>query len=445
MRAPMNTIVNWSLKSFLFTAALFLFFGFAQSVHAFGVSPAFHHIDDMISGSEVLKEFTYVRSTGSLDKDQTIELFVEGPIADAVTLSEVVTVEKGVSSVKVPVIISAGDLPPGDYEVNILALASVVSDAITSGAGMQIQEGANAQIYFSITGDEVLDYTIDQTIIESTEEGQPVGFTFALTNKGNVAARPDEIRVVLTDQTDESLVIEETIPSQSIEFTDPFDRGEITVLLDTELSAGRYWVEFGFYKGEERIYHREDAFLQVFPPGTLAQEGELENFSIDKEQYAQGELGVFEGTFTNTGTVGVNAVFMIDVQKDGQRLEILKSEPIFVLPSKTASLSLEYRFSEEGNYQADGSVIFGISGTNQETVEFKVGGVNPWVMAGVLIFLLLLIVIVIKLVLRRKRRVVPPAALQQTVAAPQQVVVQNQPVSTPSPDAPKAPTQKDQP
>jgi len=337
-----------------------------------------------------------------------VDLTIEGPLAENITLSEQVTIEVGEDRVKVPIIVSAGTLPPGTYDVKIKAIATLApQDKSDQGSVSRSEVGATLGLTFSITGEEISSYTIDQTIIQSTEENIPFGFTYRISNTGNVAARPDQIYIRFTDQADKDNIIEEIVSGEDLPFTEPFQSEDVDVLLKTKLITGKYWTEFGFYQGEEVVYEREDAFLQVFPEGTLSEEGELTLFSADKEQYALNELAIFKGEFTNTGTTGINATLLVDLKHEGVRLEILKSEPVFVLPGKVAKISLEKRLSEEGKYEAEGSITFGISQTASSTVEFQVGSVNQWLIGGVLFLAVLLLGLIIRFITRRKRRVVP--------------------------------------
>jgi len=161
-------------------------------------------------------------------------------------------------------------------------------------------------------------------------------------------------------------------------------------------------VNMVFYDGDEVIFTNEKAFLQIFPEGTLAQKGEMVAFTADKQKYEVGELGLLRAQFKNTGEIGLSAALTVELSKNGKRMELLKTEPSYVPPERSTVFTLERRFEEAGDYTAVGSVSYGINATEPVSIEFRVGGIHPLVLAGV--FVALSALIAASIIFWRKRR-----------------------------------------
>ncbi|MEK7122458.1 MAG: hypothetical protein AAB855_01230, partial [Patescibacteria group bacterium] len=239
-----------------------------------------------------------------------------------------------------------------------------------------------------------------------TEEQQLLGVTVEIENTGNVAARPEKITMAVVNINDPSFKYEETIDAAVMSPVKPFSVEERTLITKAQLRTGLYKVDFAVYDDKNAlIFERKDYSLQIFPPGTLAQKGELVSFASDKKQYKQNEIVVFNGQFKNMGEVGIMAALNIDISQNGERKDLITTEEVFVPPGKTADFSSTARLEKSGTYAAKAIVPFGIYKSNEQEVSIVIEGLPMLLIGGVLVGLAIIGALVIVLFKRRRRTV----------------------------------------
>ena len=124
---------------------------------------------------------------------------------------------------------------------------------------------------------------------------------------------------------------------------------------------------------------------------------------MDKLVLEENELAQFKAEFENTGNIGLSAAFIVDLSKETERFDLLKTEPVFVPPGKKAQFALDKRFAEGGEYSAKGYVSYGIYNSDAIELTFKVGGLNILYVVVALILATMLIAFGM-VVFRRKKR-----------------------------------------
>lgn len=390
----------------MFLFAGFLIFPFI--VYGAAVSPGTVIAEGLLSGSKTIKKISFSRSDAS--QSQQLVISISGPAAASLSGPETIDIPAGVYATSYPLTINAGTLAAGTYEAAIIGtFTAPPSDRTTQGdsrdaAQTTIITAAKASVRFIVSNESRQEYSIKNVIMEQGEEKQPLGFSFFIINTGNVDVRPTKIQLAIVDQTDPSNIYTEDFLGESLVPVKAFTEQEYTLLTKANLQTGRYFVAVTFYNDEKIVLSREKMPLQIFPQGTLAQKGTLEAFSPDKTIYEQNELVIFDGSFKNQGTVGISAEFMIDVEQGGRRIELLKSNAIFIPAGRTADLSLTTRLPKSGAYTAKGSVSYGIYKSNIIETSISVKGIPLVVIGGAIGALTVVLAIVFWFLRRRKLR-----------------------------------------
>ena len=337
-----------------------------------GLSPALIQVENILPDSYVTRQIYISRANPSaLTK---VQIIVSGSAADYILLNNGATIDlpMGEAQTAYSFIIQTKDLEPGNYE------ASLAVNPMSEGQGEDSEEtkimaGAQAEIRFSVTNEELESYTIQNVDMKDTEENQVVGFSYLMVNTGNVDTRPARIEFSVTDENDSSNTYNETISGQDLPLVPAFQEQQVDVATGASLLASLYSTEITFYNNnDEVVFTADNIRLQVFPEGTLDLAGELLAFSADKTEYQEGELVKFNGVFKNTGTVGLKVSLIVEVSIDDLRVEMLKTEPIFLPVGQTTDLELTFRPTKPGTYTVKSHATYGPNKTDIFEVQFIV-------------------------------------------------------------------------
>lgn len=432
LRVSRRLMRNVSVNSFaprgkfllrgLFILVLSLLFIRAPDAFAgLGFSPGLTRVEGMQPNTSVNREIVFSRD--EVRDPLTLDITLTGMGAEYMSGPDQVTFASGQDRAVFPLVITATDLPSGTYEATVNAITHEDAQGGTAkaeafSASSRVVLAAFAGVSFTVTNEVKEEYSIKEIVLRPSEEQQRLGFSLQLVNTGNVAARPAKIDVVITNQDDPTFIYEETILGDTLPLVKAFATEDVGVFTNAQLPAGKYWVDFLVYNTEGNvIYEAKKSALQIFPPGTLQQQGMLRSFEMDKEKYEENELIQFRSDFQNTGDIGLSASLIVDLVRDGKRVDSLKTDPVFVPAGKIASFVLDQRLAEAGEYTATGYVSYGIFKTDGQMKMFRVGGLDIRIVyAGIGGFVLLLIGIV--LMVKKKKRgaastpppSVPPAA-----------------------------------
>lgn len=367
-----KTLKGGALAIFVLTS---LFFALPIRTHATGISPALIEVEN-ISPNATVERKVYVSRADAVSSQRYL-FSVGGSAVQYLELPNdgIVQMESGQNQAEYAFLIKPGSLGTGTYEATI-AVHPVVEEVIAGtggGSGSRIISGARADIRFTVTNEAIESYKITDVSMNDTEEEAAVGFSYLMTNDGNVDARPSKIDFSLTDEMDPTNTYQETILGEKLAFVPAFSEKRVDVLTGAALNAGLYKVGINFadQKGEE-IYSSTSIRLQVFPEGTLEQNGTLESVMTDKQQYQAGELVEITGSFKNTGKVGITAALTAELFLSDKRLDILKSDPLFVPANQTIDLDVTFRPQDGGEYRAKAYANYGPHKTGELETTFKV-------------------------------------------------------------------------
>lgn len=394
-------IITHSAVCLMITLILFIIFlGIPSSVHAgLGVSPGTLIIEDIRPGTKLIKDITFSR--GDASRFQRLAIKITGPAAEFLSGAAALDMPVGQNNVSYSLTINTGSLAAGTYEATLTGTESMTPETdgdIGEGyaaAQAFITTGARAIIRFTVTNNSIQEFSIKEIVMQASEEMQPLGFSYFIINSGNVDARPSKIEIAITDQTDPENIYKETILGETLAPVAAFSEKNVNLLTQAKLNIGRYWVDFTFYDGDKIIFTRTGYALQIFPPGTLAQKGKLREFTADKNKYRSNELIIFSAVFKNEGTIGISASFVIDLLRGDRRVDILKTEVVFIPPGKTADFSINHRLSDGGSYLAKGRVNFGIYNSDEIEARFVVERIKAITLVGAIIILIIILAVFI--------------------------------------------------
>lgn len=409
---------------------------------ATGVIPALLEVPAIAAGTSVERTVIVSRSD-QVDQTAYADVFLEGEAADFIEHVDdpAKEFEPGVTQLEHKIVIhtqiedeDGNDiiLPEGDYTATFRVGQNKDNEILETEAenggtssGQIVLSGAQGDIWFSVTNDQIEEYEIETFSAANTEERLPVVVSYRMVNTGNIGARPASVQMTFTGVTDATFELEAEILAQDMPFVLPYGQEEVSITTDIDLPAGQYAVSAVFYnKQDEVVYEHESATLQVFPAGTLDQRAELVLFETDKEAYEAAEIVEFIGEVENTGTIGLLGSLIVEVEKDGQKVDILTSDELFIAINRTAELDFTFNPEIGGEFTATGYFKYGPYKTDESEITFTVAELGN---ATVLIAIGVLIVIIVLIVLLWKKRMRKRSGGATTQAAPAQPAAQAAP------------------
>ncbi len=350
----------------LFLSAQLAFF-LPLSVQAAGVSPGALHVNDLVNGISIEKEINVTRSELGEEAYFTVELSGEDArYADLPTKNFTIPADK--RSFAYRFFIRPVGAQNGEHEFKLLFMQHAGPDtAKNSGAAVTVQSGAAATVRFTVTDRQIKSLKIISTSVTDTEVGLPIDLSFVADNKGNVDIRPTKIVVTLTDLTDNTNTIEQTISDTDIEIIPPFVRKEVQIPIQQTLDLGSYAVKAVFFLDNRVIYESGKLYVTVHPKGTLAQEASLVSYEASSQRVKPNELVKLTAVIENSGEVAIEPVFIVEIKKDGTLFDLLRAEKKAIFKDQSGSFFLTFRPEEEGVYTTDAYFEYG----NKQTAHSK--------------------------------------------------------------------------
>lgn len=260
------TLYRSKLVFFMFLIGLvFLGVFFINPISAqagLGVSPSVIEINDILAGAQATKKFVLSRSDPFMA--DRVKIVIDGPAASSIEGESEIILPRGSQQVEYTFTIeTAGLLKNKDYEAVILF--SFIKEGDEAELLAAAFPSISVAVHFSVTDEIQEEFMIKQVIIKSSEEMQPLGFSYFLINSGNVGARPSKIEIAITDQTNPENIYRETILGDTLASVAAFSEKNVNLLTQAKLKNGRYWVDFTFYDGDEVVFTRTGYALQIFP------------------------------------------------------------------------------------------------------------------------------------------------------------------------------------
>jgi len=363
-----------------------------------GISPSVFEINNLVRGIHVERQIMLSRSDAT--EELTFKVVGEGQISEwlSVEQGENFTIPSGVHRFSVNIRIDVPDDAPNGIHKGNLRFLSQQSNNIEGddNASTQISTNVNAvlQLALTISGDQLLDYSITSLDIPPLEEGWPMQIVLNIQNNGNVAAIPDRIEVEIWDKYKEAKV-------KSFELTDfsksnsvkAFSQGDFITSYDKlDLDIDQYWAVVRSYLKEDILFE-ESVIFDVFPVGTIDQLAELKEVTISSELPEKGEIIKIGAEIANIETSSLVGNLVVEVKRAGHLEEILKGSILTIRPNQSEVSNLFYTPNKNGSYTLD--VYFEYSGRQTQTVVKKFAVDSSLVLSKFMIIFISLIIIMI--------------------------------------------------
>lgn len=378
-----------------------------QNVSATGVSPASQVFNDAVANATLSGEVIITRADASYD--ELILLTTRGDSGEMVSFPDgaYLPFVKGKRQIKVKFLINTGNVATGTYTGYIQASQTQLPEGITVLAGDKFSnESAEAikmklgngtgnfssslmDLTVNVTNKLIEKWNIDGHGLQGAEAGQPISYALQFNNVGSVATKPGKSVLQIKPVTAKDYEWKDEHSFGELKLIAPFAKKSIPVDTKITLKLGTYFARVTVYdRAGKLVYDSGDFQLSVVPEGTLAQEGEFIKLNTDKDgdgktppTFVPGEFSTLRGIFKNTGKIGVRARFVVEIYKDGVKLDVVKSDDIFVAIGKEGEFEIPYKFGEKGEYKVIAYFTYGITKTAPREMIAYVGVPPPQVIA----------------------------------------------------------------
>ncbi len=342
----------------------------ANAAIGIGISPANLTITDALKGGTYERTIT-VFNTG--DDAGTFLLTTEGDCAGWISfyrtdardtpVTEVTIPGKGKAKINVRFDIPE-DVANGDYSAIIYA-QSVPKTESEGGAVAHAVVRIPSKVHIRVTGTQILKGSVKSITTTDTEINYPLKIKVVFRNDGNVIAKPTIAVAIMKDSRRiDSFVHAET-------GIKPAHEGIITALWNTTgMETGDYIANVGVSLGDS-VLATEDLHFKILPFGSLTRRGSLKRLTIEGEPLVNRVIKVV-ACFENTGQIDTMAKFKGELYREGELLDVLESEEMFVETNETVNLTDYYKITSSGNYTIKGRVLYAGKETAEKSVAFEV-------------------------------------------------------------------------
>lgn len=358
------------IKLAVIIAALMILCPAANAGIGLGVSPASITISDAFKGGTYERTLTIFNSG---DETGTFGLTSKGECADWISFYKEDATATPITEITIPgkdkaKVLVKFDIPEdianADY-TSIIYAQSIPKGEVGEGMGAQAVIRIPSEILIQVTGTQILKGTVKSITAADTEIDYPLKIKVDFQNEGNVIAKP-KIAVGITKNGElvDSFVHDET-------GIKPAQEGTITVLWNTTgRDTGDYVANVAVSLGEELLATKDLPF-KVLPFGSLTRKGVLQSLTIEGEPFVNRFIKV-HADFENTGQIDTMAKFKGEVYHEGNLLDVLESEEMFVEVGETGKLTSYYKTLEAGSYTIKGHVFYAGKETAEKEVSFDV-------------------------------------------------------------------------
>lgn len=348
----------------------FLLFA-APAAHATGVTPAIFEYDNLANGVEITDTVYVTRVEGN--GEQVFDVSLIGDSAHQIQLSEpTLTMKEGEVFKGYPFTIAPTTAPNGSHKVSIQFTARPADQKERAGQSASLATGARAHIFFDIVDHEVAKMSVSGFTIDPTEINIAPVLSFLVTNSGNVDVRPDYIEATFTDLSDPSHIIKGRMEGITLPFLRPGQDQSMSARFPEPLPLGRYAVTASVVFQGEEIYRSIERVLNVYPPGTLAQEAQFNAFSVTPSTAVPGSLIKISGEVKNVGQIPVDAIFVVEVYRGDTLVDILRSVPKIIPVAGNSQYVHTFRPEKNGEYKFDAMFEYGAKATEHKSATVSV-------------------------------------------------------------------------
>ena len=337
-----------------------------------GLSPASITISDAFKGGSYERTIT-VFNTG--DETGNFGLTAEGECAGWISFYKEDAPDTPITEIMIPAngkvkVIVKFDIPKdianADYTSTIYA-QSIPMGGITEGMGAQAVIRIPSDVLIRVTGTQILKGTVKSITTMDIEIDYPLKIKVEFQNEGNVIAKP-KIAVGITKAGGGELVDSFVHDETDIK---PGEKDTINVEWDTTGRAtGDYVANVAVSLGEE-LLSAKDLPFKILPLGSLTRQGVLHSLTIEGEPLVNIVIKPV-ANFENTGQIDTMAKFKGEIYHEGNLLDVMESDEMFVEVGETTKLTDYYKITEAGSYEIKGRVFYSGKETAEKEVSFDV-------------------------------------------------------------------------
>jgi hypothetical protein len=381
---------------------------------ALGISPPRIDVSAILRDTVQTKAFIISKSPEE-SGDIHVSVDTRGPHASAVVLPVAsFTIPAGQDQYRYEFQIAPKLLANGEYDVPVRFLKDEPKAITVEGAASSaVRTGVEANVFFTIGGEEVVRYSLANFQVLNSEVGQQLAARLTIANTGNVTWVPSRMLFKFVDLHDAQNIVAASADPEDLPASLPGSTTEVTVPVRAELIEGEYEVQL--FLSTDGSQQEPDAVfkpLSIYKTGTLAQKGELLSLTTNKASYSIGEKVKIVGEAHNTGMAPIMATLYTELSRGETVLDTLRSEDVLVVPGATELLTVYTTAEQKGEYTIDAHMRYGIQKTNKKEVTYAVigsiavlEGANSW--AGISALVLFLVMGAWFIKRRRERSTVP--------------------------------------
>ncbi|GEM_PF-7022361 len=339
---------------------------------AIGIAPSMINFDNMRNGQKQAVEMTLMRTdpTGAVN----FNISVSGEAAQFIDLpANSFYLSADAKNGKYTFYINPVGASNGLHTANLLFVGSS-GDVKKGETGSVMKIGVGARVNFTITENQIKNYTISNVYLATVEEGGAPFLNFYINNSGNVEVRPDKINYKVQDVTDGANFKTGQILADEMNFTPPWESsGKNYAALKEPMPIGVYKVSADFYDNNNIKQSFEDLNLQVVPKGTLKQSGEFISFKLNGDKFSNNDLLKFEAVANSSGEATIEPVLYIEIKLNGKTIDLIKSDKKSIPGDQRANFVVTHRLSADGDYEADAYFEYGFQQTEHKKINFSIG------------------------------------------------------------------------
>lgn len=343
-------------RKYLVTACIILLTASAAQAVSIGAGPSELDFKKMLKGGYGERIIT-VSTAG--DEDLTITVETKGDTKDWITIQPSDTFNlppKGRKEIKV-VINPPLDTPNGAYTGNIYIRAAPTA-VITEGTGSALAGAINIRLTAEITGEEVVEYKLQEVRVSDTEIGFPIRFNVTIKNTGNVIVTPT-IHIDIYDSKRKNLL--KTLDYSDLTINPTASESDEIVVQSKGLEVGKYVADLSTEIGGSSTVE-----FNVWERGTLAMKGILIQVSLNKIWVQVEELVEVNARFINRGELLIEdakfkgqAYLVSDDFETEQLVGVFESDAMTVPVNREVTLTSHFQPTKPGRYIIRGSIVYG--------------------------------------------------------------------------------------
>lgn len=302
------------------------------------------------------------------------------------------------TEVSFPFIITVPEKAPnGEYEARIHIVADAPQEAKQPNSAA-VSSGVFVDVLFTVSGNEVKQYSITRVHIPKIEAGSPLPIIISIQNHGNVLAKPVKVDLTIKDKKKEQVLFSES--TSTLDPVEPFFTGESVATFNINLPAELYFADVHVHK-DSAIIREENIPFEVLIPGSLASAGELVSLDVHGNVT---KIAKIEAAFRNTGDVGFYATLEGELYREGSLVDTFTSDQVFFEEKTLNNFVFFYDVPQEGSYTVNAHAAFLNKKSNTRETTFQVGSQQKTLPDTTLILTAVIMVLVVYILFIRFRK-----------------------------------------